>query len=348
MNIRKVMLVDSSRYYPSNPLFAEALAELAAERGYDWQFIDDAPFFSSLDWSRAAKAVYRLTRRPLGFRSFNQALIMQAREFRPDVTIIVKGAHVSPETLMRIRGYGSCLVNFATDDPFNSANSTRELVAGIPIYDIYACTKRAIMPDVIAAGAQQVIYVKFGYKPQVHFPEMPTNEEERRRFSADVTFIGGCDSDRIPFLETLKRCLPGARLRLYGVYWDRVPSLREHWCGFAFGRDFRLAVGSSAVVLNLVRRANRDDHVMRTFEIPACGGFMMCERTTEHEALFQDGREAIFFDSAEDMVSRIEHFIQRPSRRGRIAELGCSTVRSGGNSYRHRLVELLDAVMHAG
>lgn len=74
------------------------------------------------------------------------------------------------------------------------------------------------MRDVTKAGCAEVIYVPFGYKPSVHFPEPPVTAEEHGRFDSDVVFIGGCDRDRVPFLKTLVRAVPGLNLVLYGGF----------------------------------------------------------------------------------------------------------------------------------
>ena len=42
MRVRRVLLVDSSQYWPSNPLFAEALEEVAARRGWEWTVLDES------------------------------------------------------------------------------------------------------------------------------------------------------------------------------------------------------------------------------------------------------------------------------------------------------------------
>ena len=54
---------------------------------------------------------------------------------------------------------------------------------------------------------------------------------------------------------------------------------------------------------------NDDLHTSRTFEIPACGGFMLSERSKEHSDFFEENKEAIFFDSAEELFNKINIFI---------------------------------------
>src|SRR5207248_10344336 len=171
MRVRRVLLVDSWQYWPSNPLFAEALEELGARPGWETETIDEGSHLAS-DTRMPARVAHRLGRRRPGYRRFNRAFIRAARQLRPDLVLVVKGAYLAPETLAAVKRIsGAVLANYATDDPFNPQASTAELLATIPLYDLYVCTKRAIMNDVLRAGAGSVTYLPFAYKPAVHFPE---------------------------------------------------------------------------------------------------------------------------------------------------------------------------------
>jgi spore maturation protein CgeB len=344
MRVRRVLLVDSSQYWPSNPLFAEALEEVAARRGWEWTVLDEGRHLAS-DTRLPARVAHRLARRRPGYRRFNRAFVRVARELRPDLVLVVKGAYLAPETLDAVkRMSGAVLANYATDDPFNPRASTAELVATIPLYDLYVCTKKAIMDDVSRAGAGSVSYLPFAYKPAVHFPEAPASLPERERFEADVAFIGGADDDRARYLETLIDRLPDVRLALWGGFWRRHRRLGPYWRGIARGREYRLAISGAAVVVNLVRRANRDGHVMRTFEIPACGGCVLTERTAEHEHLFSQDVETRFFGAPEELVHHVERLLACPSNRLSLAERARDWAVSGRHTYADRLSDLVDRV----
>ena len=127
----------------------------------------------------------------------NQHFLAAVRSYRPNVILVCKGAFLAPAILACAKHEtGAVLINYATDDPFNRRVSSRDLIESIPVYDLYACTKRAIMADVAKAGCfplANVKYVPFGYKPSVHYPEPPETAEQWERFAADAVFIGGCD-----------------------------------------------------------------------------------------------------------------------------------------------------------
>lgn len=343
----RLLLFETSAYCPSSPLFLEALVRLAAdcEQFLQYEFVDEAAFVRPRGTIISRLFNRAIGKPPIDAIRLNQVMLERGRTFKPDVVLIGKGAFISPETLAAIKAdTGAVLVNYATDDPFNRNVNTPELVESIGLYDIYACTKRAIMNDVSRAGCPRVIYVPFGYKPELHFPELGASDEERGRFKSDVAFIGGCDSDRAPLFAALALAMPELDLALYGGFWNRWPALRGYWRGFAIGRDFRLALGGTKIAINVVRKANRDDHVMRTFEIPACGAFMLTERTREHLELFGEGDSAAYFASPEELASQIEYYLAHDQEREAIARRGRAKVTSEAHSYMDRVLSLLGAV----
>src|SRR5262249_55230615 len=153
------------------------------------------------------------------------------------------------------------------------------------------------------------VYVPFGYKPEHHFPQQPQTPEQHRRFDADVSFVGGCDPDRVPIMSALIKAVPNLRLNLFGWFWDRYPETRAYFRVPAWGQDQRMAFGGSKIVINLVRRANRDGHGPRTFEIPACGGFMLTDRTDEQRTFLEEDKEAVYFSSSEEMIDKVKYYL---------------------------------------
>jgi spore maturation protein CgeB len=331
----RVLLVGAGGSYHLGAFFQNALQAL----GHRCAFVDEETYLTN---DLRDKLAYHLFDKKLAkFRAFNRDLIDLAVRFQPEVVLITKGSFIRPDTLKKIKQRtAAILVNYATDDPFNRKTSGRDIVDGIPFYDFYICSKRAIMDDVRRAGCPNVSFLPFGYEPTIHFPEAAATPEEAERYSSDVAFIGGADADRHPFFEALVDAIPSLKLHLYGGYWDRHPRLRKYHRGFALGREYRLVMGGAKIAPCLVRRANRDGHVMRTFEVPACGAFLLAERTDEHLEFFSESREMACFSTPDELVEKVRYYLSHEEERADIARAG--HVRCvPACSYDNRLKEIL-------
>lgn len=339
--IKRVLLIGNGQFYHVGAFFRTALVDL----GYECCFIDEGRFFPQQPNSLLGRGLARI-QNLLNEPIFNQVVIHTAVSFQPDLALVLKGSYIYPSVLKEIKFKSrTLLVNFATDNPFNPYGSTSYVVEAIPEYDLYVTPTRALIPDLKRAGAGRMAWIPFAYEPSLHFPERPKTPEEEARWASDVVFVGLCDQDRIPFLRALSE-VPGLRLRLYGGYWERVPELRRFGNGFVFRREYRFAQGMSRIALTIIRRANRNGHTMRSFEIPACGGFLLAERTEEHLEFFEEGKEMACFSSPEELVDKVRYYLSHDGQRQRIAEAGYRRVMSGKHSYQDRLMEILRAVDH--
>jgi spore maturation protein CgeB len=369
----RILLFDTTAHGAPWPLFLEDLRGLAHEdpKRVGWRFVDEGRFLAPrtlgnrvatrlLDWVtmnvrnrsrraiayRAAAKILRYRRHPVLSAALNHELMREAAAFRPHLLVVLMGFHIEAGVLAAIRREtGAIAVNYATDDPFNPRTGTPELLRSIPEYDLYATTRRAVVPDLKRAGVRDVRYVRFGYKSSAHFFDPPAVQNEWKRFAADVAFAGEADADRLPFFRSLIGAMPDLNLALYGGLWNRDRQLGRYFRGPVRGRDFRMALSGAKVVVNLVRKVNRDDHVMRTFEGPACGAFMLHERTESHLEVFREGKEAAFFESSDELIDKVRYYLSHEHERERIRQAGHARTLSGGNSYRDRLEEILQIAL---
>jgi hypothetical protein len=174
----------------------------------------------------------------------------------------------------------------------------------------------------------------------VHRPPSTVTPEDRRAYEADVMFAGGADRERVATMRPLLDA--GLRVALYGGYWDRNAATRASARGFLDAAGIRRAATVGQLCLCLVRRANRDGHAMRSFEVPAIGGCPLVEDTAEHRAIFgPDGHAVAYFDSPEAMVRTARALLAAPDRRRALAEAARARITRGGETYRDRLATIL-------
>jgi spore maturation protein CgeB len=107
------------------------------------------------------------------------------------------------------------------------------------------------------------------------------------------------------------------------------------------GDDYNSTLANAKVVLGFLRKVNLDTQTSRTFEIPACGGFMIMEYTKNQDRLFTEDKEAVYFRTKEELLHKAEYYIQHQSEAKTIvknARLRCET---DHYEYSYRIDEIL-------
>ena len=162
---------------------------------------------------------------------------------------------------------------------------------------------------------------------------------------ADLLFTGGADADRIPYFDALAKA--GFDVHLYGDYWDRYAPTRPLFRGYADPHQMPELVAHARICLGLVRRANRDGHSMRTFEVPAMKGCFLVEETEDHREFFgPDGECVLFFRNIPEMIQKARWLLDHPNDRQRLAETCHQRIVGGKNTYADRLRMILQPIDH--
>ncbi|HWB31361.1 MAG TPA: glycosyltransferase [Vicinamibacterales bacterium] len=279
-------------------------------------------------------------RRPARLRAFSATVLETARAWRPDVVLTTGLAPVAAAALAEIGRLRIRRLNFSTDDPWNPAHAAPWFLRALPMYDVVFSPRRANLDDLRRAGVARVAYLPFGYNPRAHRPEPPATDAERARFAADVMLAGGADADRVRVVAPLIDA--GFSVALYGGYWTRFAATRRHARGMLDEAGLRRATATAKVCLGLVRRANRDGHAMRTFEVPAMNGCLLAERTPDHTELFgADGLAVRYFERPDEAVEQVAALLADAGMRDRLVARAHEIVVTGRHTYADRLATML-------
>jgi len=71
---------------------------------------------------------------------------------------------------------------------------------------------------------------------------------------------------------------------------------------------------------------------------------LLADRSQEHEEFFEEGKEAEFFASSDELLEKTKFYCSNESARKRIAQGGYKRCREGKYSYMDRLSTALDAL----
>lgn len=279
-------------------------------------------------------------RRPTWLHRFGRSVVELCRTWRPECVMTMGIAPLAAPVLAELGALGIRRLNYLTDDPWNPAHWAPWFVAALPQYDQVYSTRWANLHDLRRLGCRDVRYLPFAYAPELQYPDPLDSLEEQERFSSDIVFVGSGDRDRLPLILPLFE--HGFRVGLYGPFWDRYPQTQGYSRGQADVRTLRKAIAGAKVVLCLVRRANRDGHTMRSFEIPAIGACMLTEDTEEHRELFgEEGRAVVYFSTIPEMITKLRWLLAHPQERQRLADAAHQLVTGGRHTYKDRLSTML-------
>ena len=93
---------------------------------------------------------------------------------------------------------------------------------------------------------------------------------------------------------------------------------------------YREGIWRSKINLAFITHSNLDEAAHKSFEIAACGGFLLAERSPGHERLFAEDEEAVFFSSTEELIAKAERYLGDEPARARVAAAGhARALRSG-------------------
>jgi hypothetical protein len=200
--------------------------------------------------------------------------------------------------------------------------------------------RRANVPDFLATGCRKVSLLNFAYDPELIGLPFGIEPPGTDRPDHDVLFVGGADRDRVPIIAGLIEA--GLRVRLIGAYWRRYPQLASFSPGTAEPRTVALETRAAPVNLCLVRRANRDGHVMRSYEIAAAGGFAVVEDTPDHRDIYgPEGQCVLYFTNTQEAAAKIQWALDNPGERHRMQRAAHNRVTQGANTYADRLEHIL-------
>jgi hypothetical protein len=298
------------------------------------QAMSAPPWLQRLNW-------WGRGRRPTWLGRFSRTVLAVSKSWRPDWIITTGIAPVNRSALGALRTDGVRTINYLTDDPWNPAHKAHWFLAALPHYRTVFSPRRANLEQLIRLGCSDVRYLPFAYAPELHYPEPSISVNDGTQHEIDVVFVGSGDSDRVPYLAALAQA--GFRVGLYGSLWERFPVTATLSYGQAEPSLVRQVTGRAKIALCLVRRANRDGHVMRSFEIPAIGACMLAEDTNEHRALFgPEGQAVRYFSSISEMLEKTRWLLARDDERARLAQAAHTLITKGPNTYTDRLRTMLD------
>jgi spore maturation protein CgeB len=250
----------------------------------------------------------------------NRDLLTFASAKKFDIVWVDKGTWLYAETLAEVRAMSrrKLAVHFSPDAQILD-NRTRHYVRAIPIYDMHVTTKPFEVEPIKSLGGKQVELVLQGYGAKFGRVTQAMAREDLR---SEICFIGHSQ----PHYRSMVKAVAQLNFdfKIWGPKWPRWARVSSSFRPLVqgaglWGDDYPTALVSSKIALAFLSKFIPETTTTRTFEIPATGSFMLAERTDEHLALFEEGKEAEFFGSREELQDKVRFYMAQDVLRQRIA-----------------------------
>lgn len=257
-----------------------------------------------------------------------------------------KAVMIWPSTLRKIKKITDAILIHYTPDPQILFHRSRHFINSIRLYDLLFTTKPFELDLYKELSARSVHLTYQAYDENRFYPREPS-EQDFIKYNTDVLLIGHYEKYRADCIKAIVDS--GIKVKVWGEYWERYAKWHPWARNVVMGRSvicdqYCLALSSAAICLGLLSRFIPESTTTRSFEIPACGAFMLADRTKEHLELFEEGKEAEFFSSKEELVEKVHYYLEHSQKRKDIAAAGRQRCVNSGYSFQERLKDILEKV----
>lgn len=303
--------------------------------------------FEILYKSRFVSLHHHLNMGP-GISALNKRVLTAIENDAPDVLWADNKPFLQPRTLKKIRKQWPAIkiINLITDDPTGKYRyAWRLCLATAKYYDVHFVQRHINIAELTKYGARRVEICYRSFDPDFH-RKLALSKTDQQKYAAAVGFIGTHEAYREEFIvHLIQNNIP---VSITGNEWEKATHwniIQPYYKGpSVYGEEYVKTINGFDIALHFLRHVNRDEQDSRTFEIPACGSFMLAEKSDIHTTLFEEDKEAVFFETKDELLAKVRYYLAHVAERNVIAAAGHARCLHGGYSHQDRLQGVLDVI----
>ncbi|MFC1578163.1 glycosyltransferase, partial [Thermodesulfobacteriota bacterium] len=249
-------------------------------------------------------------------KKINDNLIDTLKHDAFDLLVVLKGVHLFPATITEAKKQVEKVVNWNPDDFFNPLNNSNYLLESFKKYDCIFTPRNHLQQEYYENGARRVEILNWYYLPKFQHP-VDVSPDEKQEHDSEIAFIGTWSKRREKIIGELQQF----DVTIWGTHWHRASQQFKKSVDCRnpiYSEDMCKAVCSAKINLNILTQENRDTTNVRNFEIAACSGFQLSERSGEILKLFEEDKEIACFGNSEELVSKCDYYLRHPDQRDKI------------------------------
>lgn len=302
----------------------------------------------------------------VGRDAMNPWLIKAVEESRPDLLFcFLFTEEIKKETIAYITKHTKTKTfNWFADDHWRLPVFSRYWA---PLFTMVSTTDSLAIAKYKSYGITNVIKTQWAANQFIYRPA-----GQSRGGDYGITFVGKNYGSRGAYIEYLKN--RGFPAEGFGSGWDggrvdmekmleifsfskinlnftespyttargRVNQLAKFFVKREFGKlkvSFQSPVSSLKSFIGTQRRQIKG----RTFEVPACGGFLLTGDADNLRDYYVDGKEIVIFKNKKDMAEKCQYYLQQEEERKKIAQAGYQrTIKE--HTYEQRFREIFSKI----
>lgn len=256
----------------------------------------------------------------------NQALLRRTDHWGMcDLIWIEKAQYIRKSTIEIIKAkLRAPIVHFTPDIAIQIKGTQHSPIfhQAIPAYNTVITMKDFEAPMYSELGAAHTIYMDQAVNHKRLFPRIDIGKGQKAR----IGFIGHFEPHYLNTVRAIARS--GLDVKARGPGWDKPhrrfnPAYRAYNAGGPiYGEEYAKQINRMGIGLGLLSKLGPEIVTTRSLEIPACGTFLLAERTKKHQEMFREGEEAEFFDSTDELLGKAQFYVKHAGARERIAAAG--------------------------
>ena len=294
--------------------------------------------------------LYRLSNKfmvPIDRTNINKKILENLNKNKINILWVENGITILPNVIKKIKSHYPFikLIALSEDDMFQRHNQSLWYLKTLKYYDYVFTTKIYNLDELKILGAKKTLLFLDSYDERYHKPFSLSNLE-KIKFNTNVCAIGAYEKQRAETLNYIAQ--NGVEITIWGNGWDQMKnphSLLKIKNAFLYGDNYSKAISGCKINLNFLRKINRDRITSRSIEIPACGGFMISERTNLQMEIFKEGEHAEFFSDNAELLKKIKFYLNNEQKRKRIADNGYKKCVSSKLSMKFQLNSIIERII---
>lgn len=250
---------------------------------------------------------------------FNRDLINLCRQKKPNLLFVNKGMIISRETLKEMKMMGIKTANWFQENTYQRVYYNWFL-DNYKNYDYIFTNDTRLFEDFFNKSATKFYNIPTAVDPD-YYKFKSLSKGEIIKYSCDVCFVGAFDDKRERILGKIKK-IKGINLKIFGWKGWKKSVLASLYYGPLDVEQMAKLYSCSKICLNMHVEPISNCVNLKTFEIPAAGGFQISDYRKDIDGLFEKGKEIEIFKNEDELRNKIKFYLNNKDLRKSIALAG--------------------------